>query len=207
MEIAGQTLRLRYALASDVPALFRLGSDPEVTRYFSWGPYMSPEEPARYVDALEGERARGERLDFLIAGAAGEPLGVTGLTELNRRDRRAIVGTWLGREHWGTGANRESKALIAWLAFEVLGLDRLGAYASVENIRSQVALQRLGFVREGVLRAWHRHGDQVHDVVLLSWLREEWRGSDLARVSVSVTGEPPPAFRLVTRVSSGAAPS
>ena len=32
-----------------------------------------------------------------------------------------MVGTWFGRAFWGTGANRESKALVAHLAFAVLG--------------------------------------------------------------------------------------
>ncbi len=84
---------------------------------------------------------------------------MTGLTELSRRDRRAVVGTWLGRSHWGTGANRESKALIAHLAFRLFGLERLGAYADLDNPRSQRALANVGFQREGVLRRWHRHGN------------------------------------------------
>ena len=97
------------------------------------------QQPAAYIAGLAGERERGERLDLLIVGAAG-PIGVTGLSELSRRDRRAVVGTWLGRAHWGSGANRESKALIAHLAFVMLGLERLGAYADLDNPRSQRAL-------------------------------------------------------------------
>jgi [ribosomal protein S5]-alanine N-acetyltransferase len=216
VEVVGPSLTLRYATASDAAVLLALGSDPEVTRFFSWGPYASIEEPARYVAGLEDERDRGERLEFLIvdqirdraavsdrsAGAAtrstgtpGRPLGVTGLTELSQRDRRAVVGTWLGRAHWGTGANREAKALIAHLAFGVLGLERLGAYADLDNPRSQVALERIGFVREGVLRRWHRHGEQVHDVIVYSWLAEEWERSPLRDIQAQVRGEPPAAFQ------------
>ena len=55
--------------------------------------------------------------------------------------------------HWGTGANAESKALIAHLAFNVLGIERLAAYADLENPRSQAALTRLGFKREGCFGA------------------------------------------------------
>jgi ribosomal-protein-alanine N-acetyltransferase len=202
LEVVGPSLTLRYATASDVPALFELGSDPEVTRFFSWGPYASLDEPAAYVAGLEGERERGERLDFLIVREGRGPIGVTGLTEVNRRDRRAVVGTWLARSHWGTGANAESKALIGHLAFDRLGLERLGAYADVDNGRSQAALGRLGFRREGVLRRWHRHGEHVRDVVLFSCLAGEWRDSPLARTEVRIEGSPPPAF-----VSSDAAPS
>ena len=202
VEVLGPSLTLRYATPRDASALFSLGRDPEVTRFFSWGPYVSVDEPLAYIQGLAGERTRGERLDFLIVVRSGDAIGVTGLSEPSVRDRRAVVGTWLGRAWWGTGMNRESKALIARLAFVELGLERLGAYADVENVRSQVALERLGFVREGVARRWHRHGSRVRDVVLYSWLKEEWEASALARVVVRVVGELPPAF-----VRSGAVPS
>ena len=198
MEVVGPSLRLRYATALDVPALLELGSDPEVTRFFSWGPYRSASEPAAYVARLAGERERGERLDFLIVGPDDRAIGVTGLSEFSRRDRRAVVGTWLGRAHWGTGANRNAKALIAWLAFAVLGLERLGAYADLENPRSRSALGSLGFVPEGTLRRWHRHGEDVHDVLLYSWLRQEWERSPLAQARVTLRGIPPAAFNSTT---------
>jgi ribosomal-protein-alanine N-acetyltransferase len=140
VEVVGPSLRLRYATALDAAALFELGSDSEVIRFFSWGPYVSVSESAAYIDGLAGERERGERLDFLIVGSDDQAIGVTGLSEFSRRDRRAVVGTWLGRSYWGTGANRSAKALIAWLAFAVLGLERLGASTDVENPRSQSAL-------------------------------------------------------------------
>ena len=191
----GPSLNLRYATADDARPLLELGSDPQVTKFFSWGPYTSESEPASYIAGLAEERRRGERLDFLIVALGGAPVGVTGLSELSRRDRRAVVGTWLGRDHWGTGANQQSKALIAYLAFEVLGLERLGAYSDLDNPRSQAALARIGFVREGVLRRWHRHGDQVHDVIVWSWLKEEWERSPLAAETVSFRGDPPGSFR------------
>jgi ribosomal-protein-alanine N-acetyltransferase len=194
MEVVGPSLTLRYATAADATALLALGSDPEVTQFFSWGPYASIEEPAGYIAGLAEERASGARLDFLITDPLQGPLGVTGLSELSRRDRRAVVGTWLGRAHWGTGVNAECKALIAHLAFAMLGLERLGAYADLDNPRSQAALERIGFRREGVLRRWHRHGEKVHDVLTYSWLKDEWERSPLAATAVTVHGEPPPAF-------------
>ncbi len=208
MEISGPSITLRYATPDDAPALLELGSDPDVTRFFSWGPYTSIEQPASYIAGLAGERERGERLDLLIVGAAG-PLGVTGLTELSGRDRRAVVGTWLGRAHWGSGANRESKALIAHLAFVMLGLERLGAYADLDNPRSQRALERVGFQREGLLRRWHRHGSEVHDVLVYSWLKDEWLRSGLADVEIEARGEPPAAFTAtaVQQHTLSAAPS
>jgi len=140
-------------------------------------------------------------LDFLIVHEQAGPIGVTGLSELAARDRRATVGSWFGRESWGSGANRESKAIIAALAFRHLGLDRLTAWANTRNGRSQVALERVGFRREGVLRGWHRHGDARHDVVVFGMLRAEWEASPLAAVEVQVTGTAPAAFAVGSPVA------
>jgi [ribosomal protein S5]-alanine N-acetyltransferase len=193
--VSGPTLSLRLPHRGDAPALFQLASDPEVTRFFSWGPYESEADAVAYLDRLPAQREQGDHLDFVVC-RGGEAIGVTGLSEISRRDRRGMVGTWFGRRWWGTGVNKESKALIAHVAFRLLGFERLGAYTNVRHGRSQSALQAIGFRREGVLRHWHRHGDQVHDVVIWSVLKGEYERSALALVDVEVHGEPPAAFVL-----------
>jgi [ribosomal protein S5]-alanine N-acetyltransferase len=194
--VAGPTLTLRYPTLEDAPRLFELASDPAVTRFFSWGPYRRTAEPEAYINGLAAKRERGELLDFLIVHHEDGPVGITGLSELSRRERRATVGSWFGHRWWGSGANRESKALIGRLAFDHLGIDRLTAWANTRNGRSQVALERCGFRREGVLAAWHRHGNEVHDVVVFGMVRAGFERSVLARVPVVVEGTPPAAFAM-----------
>ena len=84
--------------------------------------------------------------------------------------------------------------MVAALAFERLGCERLTAWANTRNGRSQRALERIGFRREGVLNAWHRHGDRVHDVVIFGMVRGAWERSPLHEVPVVIEGTPPPAF-------------
>jgi ribosomal-protein-alanine N-acetyltransferase len=192
--IRGPRLSLRYATPADAPRLFDLAADPAVTRFFSWGPYTALEQPERYIGSLPARREAGDLLDFLIVDPVDGPIGVTGLSEVAVRDRRATVGSWLGHRSWGSGANFEAKAMITALAFERLGYDRLTAWANTRNGRSQRALERIGFRREGVLSAWHRHGDSVHDVVIFGMLRAAWEHSPLHAVPVAFAGTPPPAF-------------
>ena len=194
LEVQGPSLLLRYATPEDAPALFGLARDPAVTRFFSWGPYQEVGEAEAYIAGLADKRAAGTLLDFLVVHREDGPIGVTGLSELSRRDRRAVVGSWFGHRWWGSGANAESKALVAALAFRELGLERLTAFASTQNGRSQSALERLGFRREGVLTAWHRHGDRLHDLVVYALLRGAWERSPLARVPVEILGAPPEAW-------------
>ena len=197
MELRGPTLTLRPPTRDDVPALFALGSDPEVTRWFSWGPYENEREPAEYVRRARQRSERGDQLDLLVVHHEDGPIGVTGLSEWSVRDRRAVVGTWFGRRWWGTGVNAQSKALVAHLAFGVYGLQRLGAYADVQHLRSQRALEGLGFTREGILRGYHRHGDVQKDVVLHSLLRADWERDPRWDVPVELDGAPPAAFRVL----------
>jgi RimJ/RimL family protein N-acetyltransferase len=192
--VHGPTLTLRPPVATDAPALLDLAGDPEVTRWFSWGPYTSIDEPLAYVDRLAGQRERGEQLDFLVIHREHGPAGITGLSEFSMRDLRCMVGTWLGRRFWGTGVNRESKALLAHLAFSVLGMHRLGSYSNPANVRSTKALLGVGFQHEGVLRHWHRHGEAFLDVNVFGMLRSDWEAGPLAGLAVTVEGEVPPAF-------------
>jgi ribosomal-protein-alanine N-acetyltransferase len=190
MVVRGPRLSLRYARPGDAEALYRMGADPEVVSWFSWGPYTDIAQAREFIDWLAAARASGERLEFVIAGEDDEPLGITGLSEFSMRDRRAVVGTWLGREHWGTGANRESKDLILALAFGPLGLLRVTAHAHPGNERSMRALDKMGFTAEGVLRGWHVHKGEQRDVAILRLMREDWSpGAD-----VTFEGEPPAAF-------------
>jgi ribosomal-protein-alanine N-acetyltransferase len=194
LALTGPTLRVRIPRPEDAPGLFREASDPRVTRWFSWGPYQSVDEAQRYLERLPGERERGVQLDLVIEHLAAGPIGITGFSEISRRDRRATIGSWLGHAWWGRGANREAKALMCHLGFELLHLDRVGCYTNVDHVRSQRALERLGFRQEGVLRAFHRHGERSLDVAVYALLRDAWRDGPLCDVPVSVDGEPPAQF-------------
>ena len=194
LAVTGPSLRVRIPRADDAGALFRHASDPEVTRWFSWGPYVCEDEARAYLARLPGQRERGEQLDLVVEHLRAGPIGIVGLAELSARDRRASIGTWLGRDWWGTGANRECKALMCHVAFALLGLERVGAYANVDHARSQRALERIGFEREGVLRRFHRHHGCSLDVAVFSLLREDWLTGPLREIAATVRGSAPQAF-------------
>lgn len=195
MEVRGPNLTLRFASAADAARLFELGSDADVTRFFSWGPYREESEALAYVESLEPKRQAGELLEFVIDHRDHGVVGVTGLSDFSRRDRRATVGTWLGRPWWGSPVNPESKALILGLGFRHLGLQRISALASPYNERSLAALGKIGFVHEGVLVHWQIHGERHRDCAILRLLEADYESSELAAAPVEVEGEVPAAFR------------
>ena len=66
MELASPNLILRYPRPDDAPRLLELAGDPDVTQWFSWGPYTSLDQPLAYIDRLQAQRERGEQVDLLV---------------------------------------------------------------------------------------------------------------------------------------------
>ena len=194
VEVHGPNVRLRLPRDSDSRRLFELASDPEVTRFFSWGPYGTEDDAKAWLATLPDRRESGEALELAIVDRDDWLIGIIAVLEVSARDRRAVVGIWLGQAYWGTGASAEAEALLAHLVFGPLRMERLAAWVDVRNLRSQRAFERLGYVREGVLRGLHRHADERRDLVAYAVLREDFEGLEMASVPVTVHGDPPPAF-------------
>jgi len=71
--------------------------------------------------------------------------------------------------------NSECKYLLLRQAFEVYGCIRVQLKTDRNNLRSQAAIERLGAVKEGVLRNHMLRPDgTVRDTVYYSILDREW---------------------------------
>jgi RimJ/RimL family protein N-acetyltransferase len=85
------------------------------------------------------------------------------------------IGTMLMPAFWSGKANPESKYLLLRYAFETLNVPRVQFSVDIGNERSQRAMEKLGAVREGVLRnhITFPNGD-VRSSVVYSVLSQEW---------------------------------
>ena len=74
----------------------------------------------------------------------------------------------------GKGVAKEASRLILSYGFGKLGLNRIYLFTEVENEDAQKLFERVGFVREGILRNdIISHGKYV-DRIVYSILREDW---------------------------------
>jgi RimJ/RimL family protein N-acetyltransferase len=101
--------------------------------------------------------ARGEKgtdLPFVaIHLASGRVAGATRYLNIVPQDRGLeIGGTWYGAEFQRTPVNTECKYILLGHAFETLGCIRVQLKTDLRNERSQKAIERIGAVKEGVLR-------------------------------------------------------
>lgn len=86
----------------------------------------------------------------LFSGAA--LCGAVRLKDIDRDDRKAKIGYFVGSGFAGKGIVTSAlKTVLAW-CFGPLGLNRIELHCASSNLRSMRVAERLGFVREGVLR-------------------------------------------------------
>ena len=106
----------------------------------------------------------------------GEPVGSTGYLEIRERHRSVEIGrTWIGKAWQGTRVNPESKYLLLRHAFETLGALRVQFKTDSNNLHSQRAIEKLGAMREGVLRRYQiRSNGLPRDTVMYSLIADEW---------------------------------
>jgi aminoglycoside 6'-N-acetyltransferase len=88
------------------------------------------------------------------------------------------IGIALLPDHRGAGHGTEAQRLLVEYLFRVHGAHRVQSDTATDNIAEQRALERVGFVREGVVRDAEHRGGRYHDHVLYGLLRREWAPDD-----------------------------
>ena len=84
---------------------------------------------------------------------------------------RARVGYAIAFEHWGRGiATTALKIAISQVFKDIPDLVRLQAIVEVENKASQRVLEKVGFLKEGLLRKYGYCEGQIRDVLIYSFL-------------------------------------
>jgi RimJ/RimL family protein N-acetyltransferase len=116
-------------------------------------------------------------VDWAITDAEDEEfLGWINLHAIVPRHRRAELGIWLARGARGRGVASRALTLVIEWAFAKLDVERLDLTTTPENDRMIATAERLGFVREGLLRGHALERGKRVDVVWLGLLRHEWSG-------------------------------
>lgn len=175
--LLGRHIRLEPLAEAHVPDLTAVGLDPEIWRHMLYGNVDSEAKMLAFVRDLLMRQARGTDLPFAVVDqATGRAIGCTRYLDIQPQHRGLeIGGTWYGAVFQRTAANTESKYLLLRHAFEALGCIRVQFKTDLRNERSQRAIERLGAVKEGVLRNHMIKPDgTIRDSVYYSILDREW---------------------------------
>jgi RimJ/RimL family protein N-acetyltransferase len=173
--LAAKGVTLRELRLSDAPSLLAFLTTEEVTRFIS-PPPTTIAGFERFIEWTHRERAAGHYVCFgIVPDGYDQAVGIFQVRQLNGSFHTAEWGFAMGSNFWGTGLFIESARAVVEFTFAAIGAERLEARSCVQNGRGNGALQKLGAMREGVLRqSFLRNGD-YHDQVLWSIVGADWR--------------------------------
>ena len=146
-DLKGKLIRLRPLKPEDWDDLFAVASDaliweqhPESDRY--------KEDVFRifFQDALESGGA------FVVIDRKSQRIiGSTRFYGYDQEKSEIEIGwTFLARKYWGGRYNREMKQLMLRHAFKFV--ESVVFYVGEKNIRSQTAMEKLGAIKEGLVK-------------------------------------------------------
>jgi RimJ/RimL family protein N-acetyltransferase len=179
--LESERLRLRGYRMQDLDAVLALYSDPRVMRYWSFPPWREPAQARAYLERAMAECAAGAVLAWALADRASDLLiGTATLHSLHREQGRAELGYSLSPQWQGRGLASEALRLVIGHAFGPMRLRRLEADVDPRNLPSCRLLERLGFHREGLLRARWRVAGEDCDSAMYGLLAHEHAGAPAA---------------------------
>ncbi len=136
-----------------------------------------PENVAAYINTALKMRDAGDRFAFAVLDAnTGDVLGSSSYHDILPAVKRVEIGyTWYASRCQRTHVNSTCKLLLMTHAFETLACNVVGWRTDNLNFASQQAIERLGALKDGVIRghALRRDGT-IRDTVMYSMRSGEW---------------------------------
>ena len=175
--LEGRFARLEPLDLEHAQGLYAIGQEESIWQYLLRPKLESLEDGQNHIREAQQLAAAGLQIPFaIIEKKTGLVAGSTRYLDLRCSDRGIEIGyTWVGVPYQRTAVNTECKYLLLRHAFEDLGAVRVQLKTDGRNLRSQRAIERLGAVREGVLRKhmalWNGF---IRDTVYYSILDGEW---------------------------------
>jgi len=129
------------------------------------------------VDDVRHGRVVDQHGGTLVVQHAGEVVGAVTWRPVaygpNRESGALDIGVALVPEARGRGIGTTAQRLLAEYLFQSTPVHRVQASTDVENVAEQRALEKAGFVREGVARQAQYRAGAYHDLVTYAVLRGE----------------------------------
>lgn len=177
-KLSGKHIYLQLLAEADVPVLGQLAKNEAIWEFTkgilindSYGKNFE-----EYISLAADNKAYGGQQAFVIRTTAGnEIIGMTRFYDINPEHKKMAIGyTWYIPGVWGMVYNKECKLLLLQYTFETCGFSRVEFHVAGQNLRSQKAVEKIGGVKEGVMRKHnYRHGE-VRDMVMFSIIDDEW---------------------------------
>lgn len=166
---------IRPVSERDLADLMDVNGDPEVTRHLPYSTWTTEQDAHAWLQRMNQQVDSGSARQLVIQSRdTGKAIGTILLFRYEESSQRLDLGYALGRAYWRRGIARETVGAVIDNVVSVFGIRRVEAEVNLDNTSSQGLLDRLGFLREGLLRErWIDKGSPC-SVFMYGLLGREW---------------------------------
>ena len=169
--LTSDELVLRPWHRADASAVLAVCQDPEIARWVTIPQPFLPADADALIDHGLAMWRDGTGAAFAIVDATTDRL-LGAVTRFGPDGHQATLGLWLAPDARGRGVGTRSLRLVSDWTLATTAVIRLDVFIMVGNEPSERMVERAGFSREGVLRAWDlHHGGVPVDCVVYSRIR------------------------------------
>lgn len=173
MILEQSNVRLRLMKKEDFQSLWNLYT-PEIFEHM----LTKIETFEQLVAWLESGLGKPEVFSFVVENMETlQVIGTTRIYAIDEKNKSCEIGsTFYAESVQRTHVNTSVKLALLTHCFEELGMIRVQFKTDAENLRSQMALERIGAVKEGILRNERiRSTGKPRDAVVYSIIDREWK--------------------------------
>ena len=168
---------LREITLDNLDDLFRLLSNPDVSRYLGRHPLTSLDEVIKRIHVCQTTFQEHTGVHWAITSREqGQVIGTCVLWKIDTVHCRGELGYILTPEWWGQGIIPEVSSAIMSFGFTQMGLHSIEAHIDPANTGSRRVLEKLGFVQEGHFHEnfYNPVTETFVDTAVFSLLKSAW---------------------------------
>lgn len=175
--IANEYVTLKPIACEEAASYLAIGKDPEIWTYLAPEPFQQTADAELWITSMLRRSAEAGGVTFSVYdNSSGKLAGSSSYLDVRVGHRGLEIGfTWYARAFQRTHVNTATKLALFEHAFEALGANRVQLQTDSRNQASQRAIERIGALKEGILRKHKIYPDGfVRDSVMYSVTVDDW---------------------------------
>lgn len=142
-------IKIRKFQEDDIPYKVKWINDTDNNQFLHYDLPLREDKTLLWFNSIKD---RTDRADFTIT-YNGEPAGLIGLLYIDNKNRKAEYYITLGgSEFKGKGIATIASKLLIEESYHNYNLNKIYLYTEVENKSAQRLFERIGFIKEGLLK-------------------------------------------------------
>jgi len=164
-------INIRKFQEDDIPYKVKWINDDENNKFLHYDLPLQEDKTLMWFNSIKD---RTDRVDLTIT-YNGRPAGLIGLLNIDKKNRKAEYYITLGgAEFKGKGIATIASDLLIEQSYHIYNLNKIYLYTEVDNYSAQRLFERIGFIKEGLLKEDLIHNGRKIDRYIYGLFVEEY---------------------------------